>query len=855
MASAAKMRVPRSLVRSSQFAALGVALFIGFRGFAPAPPVGAFLDPVHGVWAVARGSELSPRIAARLPTLGDDVSVVYDDRGVPHIFASSVEDATRALGFVVARDRLFQMELATRAAAGRLTELAGARALEVDRAQRALGLPWAAERKQAAIDTTSAGWRLMQAYAEGVNAWIAGMRTEDVGLEYHLLGVRPSRWEPVQSIHLLNRMAWTLAHGDLELRMRQAEALVGREAAAALFPRNSPIQEPIVPNGRREPRVDLATLPAPRMPDAREANVISTLDGLRERVQVINRGLDEPGDALGSNNWAVAPSRARNGYALLAGDPHLELTLPSIWYEAHLVVPGEIDVYGVTIPGSPGIVIGFNRDVAWSFTNVESDVLDYFVEVVDDPRHPTRYRLDGVWRPLQPRIEVYRDKRGEIVATDTVLYTHRGPLTREGLLWISTRWTAHDTTNESDALARAARSRSVAEWLEAMTSFSVPAQNGIVADRAGTIAIRSTGRFPVRAPGLRGDRLQDGSSSANDWRGALPVSRYPFAMNPPQGYLASANQQPVDPRADSTYLGSHWYSPWRAIRINALLRGDSSVTPEAMQRFQTDPGSARAEAFTPALVAAAAALRTAGRGDATVDTVARLLAEWDRRYTKGNERGVLFESIMSALQDLTWDELARPARPVVRNERRRAIRGRTAPLRVDTPADQMLALLLRDPLNPWWDVRATRQLVERRDDILADAMRDGYRRARERYGDPITGAWRWDRAHHANIYHLLRLEPLSRLDVPVQGGPSTLSPSSGEGRFGASWRMVVELSPTPRAWTIYPGGQSGNAASSRYADRVRRWSEGVLDEALLPRTDAALPADRVAARLTLSPGN
>jgi penicillin amidase len=846
------MSLPRPLVRSTQFAALALALLIGFRGFAPAPPVGPFLDPVHGVWAVARGATLSGRDAGHIGALGADVRVIYDDRGVPHIFATSVEDATRALGFVVARDRLFQMELVTRAAAGRLTEMAGERALEVDRAQRSLGLPWAAERKLAAIDTTSAGWRLMEAYADGVNAWIGQMGAADLPLEYHLLGVRPSRWEPVQSIHLLNRMAWTLAHGDLELRMRQVEALVGRDAAAALFPRNSPIQEPIVPNGRREPRIDVSTLPAPRMPDAREANVLSALDGFRDRVRVINGGVDEPGDALGSNNWAVVPSRTRDGHALLAGDPHLELTLPSIWYEAHLVVPGEMDIYGVTIPGSPGIVIGFNRDVAWSFTNVESDVMDYFVEVVDDPRHPTRYRLDGVWKPLESRVERYRDKRGEIVATDTMWYTHRGPLTREGLLWLSTRWTAHDTTNESDALARAARSRSVEQWLEAMASFSVPAQNGIVADRSGTIAIRSTGRFPIRAPGARGDRLQDGSSTASDWRGALPVSRYPFARNPAQGYLASANQQPVDPRVDSTYLGSHWYSPWRAMRINALLRADSGVTPEAMQEYQTDPGSARAEAFAPAMVAAAAAIRASGRGDPTLDTAARLLAEWDHRYTKDNERAVLFESIMTTLQELTWDELARPTRPVVRKERRRAVRGRTTPPRVDTPGDQMLAILLRDPSSPWWDVRGTRQIVERRDDILATAMRDGYRRARERHGDPASGSWRWDRVHHANIYHVLRLEPLSRLDVPVQGGPSTLSPSSGEGRFGASWRMVVELAPSVRAWTIYPGGQSGNAASNRYADRVPRWSAGTLDAVLLPRTEADIPTDRVAARLTLS---
>jgi penicillin amidase len=845
---------PRALraARVAWFVAFGVLLWLGARGVSPAPPLGPFLDPVHGVWAAGRGGSLTERDRARVASLGADVRVIYDDRGVPHIFASSVEDATRALGFVVARDRLFQMELATRAAAGRLTELAGARALEVDRSQRSLGLPWAAERKLAALDTSSAGWRTMHAYAEGVNAWIGSMRDEDVPLEYHLLGLRPSRWQPVQSVHLLNRMAWILAHGELELRMRQVEALVGREAAAALFPRNSPIQEPIVPNGRREPRVDLATLPAPRAPDTREANVLGALDGLRERVRLAGVTPDDPGDALGSNNWAVAPRRTRDGHALLAGDPHLELTLPSIWYEAHLVVPGEIDIYGVTIPGSPGIIIGFNRDVAWSFTNVESDVVDYFVEVVDDPRHPTRYRLDGVWKPLVSRVEAYVDQRGRTIATDTILYTHRGPLAREGLLWISTRWTAHDTTNESDALARAARSRSAQQWLEAMASFSVPAQNGIVADRTGSIAIRSTGRFPIRAPGARGDRLQDGSSSANDWRGALPVSRYPFAMNPAQGYLASANQQPFDPRLDSTYLGAHWYSPWRAMRINALLRGDSSVTPEAMRRYQTDPGSARAEAFAPAFIAAAATMSAAGRGDPTLDTAARLLAEWDRRYTKDGERAVLFESMMTALQDLTWDELARPARAVLRNERRRGTLSRTTPPRVDTPADQMLALLLHDPSSPWWDLRVTRQLVERRDDILASAMREGYRRARDRYGDPASGAWRWDRVHHANIYHVLRLEALSRLDIPVQGGPSTLSPSSGEGRFGASWRMVVELAPEVRAWTIYPGGQSGSAASSRYADRVARWSAGELEPALVPRAEPDIPANRVAARLTLT---
>lgn len=827
-------------------AALAALLWLGFAGFPPAPSVGPLLDPVHGVWAVARGAAFDEHASARLPALGASVQIIYDDRGVPHIFASSVEDATRALGFVVARDRFFQMELATRAAAGRLTELVGRRAVEVDRAQHALGLPWAAERKMTAIDTMSMGWRAIVAYAEGVNAWLESMRTEDMPFEYHLLGVRPSPWEPIQSIHLLNRMTWTLAQSDLELRMHQLDLLVGREAAAALFPRNSPIQEPIVPNGARAPRFDVTTLPPPQRVDTRAANVLGALERLRERAHLTIGASHDPGDALGSNNWAVAPRRTQAGHALLAGDPHLELTLPSIWYEAHLVVPGQLDVYGVTIPGSPGIIIGFNREVAWSFTNVESDVVDYFVESVDDPRRPTRYRLDGVWKPLEQRIESYHDPSGDVLETDTLLYTHRGPLMREGDLWMSMRWTAHDATNESDALARAARAKSVAEWLDGMAGFLVPAQNGIVADRGGTIAIRSTGRFPMRAPGATGARLQDGSSTSNDWRGTLPVARYPFATNPRQGFLASANQQPWDPRMDSTYLGANWYSPWRAMRINALLRADSAVTPDAMRRYQTDPGSARADVFVPAFLDAARTLRAAGRGDAVLDSAAQLLAEWDRRYTKDNGRAVLFESMMTALQNHAWDELAWPGA-----SQHDAGRGHREPLRVDTPGDQLLAILLRDPASPWWDDRGTRQTVERRDDILGEAMRQGYRRTRATHGDPNAGGWRWDRVHHANIHHLLRLESLSRLDVPVQGGPSTLSPSSGSGRFGASWRMVVELAPEVRAWTIYPGGQSGNPASSRYADRIAKWSAGDLEPALLPRAASEIPTNRVSARLTL----
>ncbi|TFG47220.1 MAG: penicillin acylase family protein, partial [Gemmatimonadales bacterium] len=523
-------------------------------------------------------------------------------------------------------------------------------------------------------------------------------------------------------------------------------------------------------------------------------------------------------DALGSNNWAVAPNRTAAGHALLAGDQHLELTLPSIWYEAHLVVPDSLDVYGVTIPGAPAIIIGFNRELAWTFTNTESDVLDRYVEVVDHPESPTRYRLDGEWRELGSSVEEYRGPEGRVLATDTVRFTHRGPLMRDPMgRWLSIRWTVLEDNDALVALSRGARAGNTDAWLKQMLGYRTPPQNMLVADRQGTIAIRSTGRFPLRPSG-RGDLVQPGETAAADWIGEWGIPDLPQSMNPPQGYLASANQQPVDPRKNPRYLGANWYSPWRAIRINQLLRADSAVTPDDMRRFQTDPGSVPADLFVPAFLNAAA--RHSGNPD--VHRAAALLAEWDRRYTRENTRAVLFEAAMRELADLLWDEL-RPDDPSLS--------------RPPYPASAVTCILLRDSASVWWDRVDTRDVVEQRDDILASALAAGLTEVRRQHGEPERGGWRWDGIRHARINHQLYLRALSA-EVPVQGGQNTLNPSSGDGAFGSSWRMVVELGPEVRAWGVFPGGQSGNPASQWYDDRLERWGDGELDTLRFPFTPA-----------------
>lgn len=824
--------------RSIAAVVLAALLYAGFRSVGPVPPLGPLLDPANGAWASAAAVNFPAVQTRQIPGLTKPVKVLFDDRGVPHVFAENELDAYRALGFVVARDRLFQMEAQTRAASGRLSEWAGERVLDSDREARRLGLPWSAERKLASYDTASTGFRALRAYADGVNAWIATMRPRDLPIEYRLLKAQPIAWEPVHSLYFMSRMSMTLGLNDATMKRLRAQALVGQAAADALFPRNSPIQEPIQPNGLGAPRYDFGPLPPPGGPDASVTEAIRTRRGL---MTVLARGgRSESGDALGSNNWAVSPSRSSTGHAMLAGDPHLELTLPSVWYEMHLVVPGKLDVAGVGFPGIPGVVIGFNRNVAWTFTNTGADVHDYYSETVDEAASPRRYRVDGAWRALETRIEQYRGPGGEVIATDTMYFTHRGPMRKIDDVWVSMRWTAYEKSHEPDNFLAIANAANVDQWLDAMFDFVVPAQNGLVADRSGNIAIRSTGMYPVRPGDGRGDIIRDGSTAASDWTGALPVSRYPFAKNPPQGFLASANQQPVDPAQNSAYLGSDWYSPWRALHINRLLRSSAKVTPDDMRKFQTDPGSARADAFVPRFLAGVAREDSAGRASDRMRQAASVLAEWDRRYVTSNTRAVLFEAAMEQLGRRTWDELAEQPKDT------------GAVAQYVLPEPQLLLRLTQYPESEWWDDRRT-PARETRDAILASSLAHAYDSLEKEKGPASSEQWVWSNNRHANIDHLLRIPAFASRRVSIQGGPSTLNPSGGSGRYGASWRMVVELGPEVRAWAVYPGGQSGAPASGRYRDRLSRWAMGQLDPVLFPRTPDEIDRKRLISILTLNP--
>ncbi|MDZ7309318.1 MAG: penicillin acylase family protein, partial [candidate division KSB1 bacterium] len=436
------------------------------------PPLGKFLNPFAGFWQNHTGlDELPARLL--LPGLQDTVHILWDDRRVPHIFAGNDHDLYFAQGYLTARDRLWQMEFQTHIAAGRLAEIVGASALEHDRFRRRVGMVYAAEHAVAAMRADSATWQAAEAYARGVNAWISNLPLRHLPLEYKILDYRPEPWTVMKSALLLKLMAWRLTSRNEEVVKSRTIALLGDSLTRVLHPDYPPFMEPIVPAGTSWSFVPVA-VPTP----AHKFNYVPPADASLSPAM--------PGQ--GSNNWAVAGSRTASGYPILCNDPHLTLNLPAIWYEVQLVSPS-VNVYGVSLPGAPAVIIGFNQHAAWGVTNAESDVMDWYHIVFQDSTRQD-YLHDGAWRPTTWRVEEIRIRGGAVVRY-SMPFTHHGPVVYRdsekpfaGNLprGAALRWVAHDSSNELATFLQLNRSRNYSDFLAALEHYACPAQNFVFAD-------------------------------------------------------------------------------------------------------------------------------------------------------------------------------------------------------------------------------------------------------------------------------------------------------------------------------------------------------------------------------------
>lgn len=767
----------------------------------PIPPLGKFLSPSHGFWQNIEPNGYQLPASLSLPGLNQPVTVVFDSLMIPHLFAQNDADLYFAQGYITAFHRLWQMEFQTHAAAGRLAEILGSgkddAVLDYDRQQRRLGMVYAAENGLRSMERDSVAKQVVTRYTEGVNAFINALSYKDLPIEYKLLDYQPEQWTPFKSALLLRSMAQTLNMGDKDMQMTNALKLFGKELIDVLYPDLEPVGDPIVEKPGRwnfEPVALSDTVQA--LPD--------------ELIKIT--GLTTPDPTIGSNNWAVSGSKTKSGYPILCNDPHLTISLPSIWYAIQLNAPG-INCMGVSLPAAPGIIIGFNDSIAWGVTNAQRDLVDWY-RITFQNNSKEKYLLDGEWKDTRKVVEKI-SVRGRDTFYDTVIYTGWGPVpydenfrAENNRKHYAFRWIAHDESEELLTFYKLNRAKNYTDYMNALDHFSSPAQNFAFASVSGNIAMRVQGKFPARKK-YEGKFVLDGSKSSQAPQAYIPFAHNVMDKNPVRGFVSSANQYP----ADSTYpyyITTGSYEAYRNRRINNLLRKAENVTIEDMMNLQLDCYNIKAEEVLPVMLSH---LDTASILHDEMKAY-RLLKNWDYTYSADAEAPAYFENWWSNLFNSIWDELQNDS------------------VSLSNPTTwNTINLIKTKPDFSFFDIQATPEK-----ETLTVLIRNAFKKSIEKveaWKKEKNIAARWAAYKDTYVEHLSRIEQFS---YHVRHGGHGNAVNASSRRHGPSWRMIVSVEPNgPKAYATYPGGQSGNPGSKHYNSMLNRWADGTYFKLLFLR--------------------
>ena len=753
-----------------------------------------------------------PPLAGResVPGLGAPAEVLWDSLGVPHIVAASDSDALEALGYLHARNRLWEMETMRRAAEGRLAEILGPAALDADRYLRSLDIPYAAWRCERAMAPETR--TLALAYLRGVNQWIAAHPTP-LGPEFRLLRFTPGPWTTNQLFEIGRLMALDLVNAGGELDLARAAATLGPARVTELFPSYPESGAVILPKGsghwktggsqarrHRGAGVPSALLPAQDIP------VIPPLAA---------RLLDASSIARASNSWVIGPARTRSGKPILANDPHLALRAPALWYLAVIESPG-LHVAGATIPGLPAVILGHNRRIAWGLTNVGVDDVDYVIERLSVDR--SKVETPAGWVDLT----VVRDSipvHGRPAVPFVLRRGPHGPLIGpapggEPRTELAMRWNAHDPSDELTALLGVDRAGSWPEFRAALAGFKAPEQNWIYADVDGNIAYQMSGAVPVRHSG-NGLLPTPGWTDEGRWERYLDFDELPWALNPPEGFIVTANNRVIGPEYP-WLITANWEFPYRAERIRELVLSGGPFSADDVRRMQMDTVD-RFARWAKEIAARAA-------GDVGRPDVAGALHEWNGTMGADRTEPAVFWTWYRALQRLTYeDELPSGYAP-----------------------SSALHRWLRAGASPWFDDGRTPPLEDLAA-IAARAMREAL---------PLAEGKRWGALHQTLSAHLLGgqrvLDRVLGLNIGPTGRAGSLY-TVDVADFGArrppyvnthaaSFRQVVDLADIQHGGMIITTGESGNPLSPRYRDQVSRWWRGELWSVPLDRDHVAAVA-------------
>jgi len=772
----------------------------------------------------------------RQSSLDGAVDIYRDSYGIPHIYATTAHDLFFANGYVHAQDRFWQMDFWRHISAGRLSEMFGESQLETDQFLRTLGWARIAEQEFAAMD--AAEQAVLQAYADGINAYLAERQGSALSLEYGILKLltpeyQPEPWQPEQSLAWAKVMAWDLGESQMsaEIELARLQEFLSPEQVDEIIP-PYPDDHPVIlpgfqssahsPAGQANP--DLLPELAPLFGDL--AGRIENVTGLLAARAGSLR------DGIGSNNWVIAGTRTASGMPLLANDMHLGVQMPAIWYEVGLYcTPKSADcpyqVTGYSFAGVPGVVVGHNDRVAWGFTNVGPDVADLYIERIN-PENPDQYEVNGQWVDMDIRRETIQVAGGDPVEL-VVRNTRHGPLISglygalddldqesdldlENEYAVAMRWTALQPTQIIKAILGYNGAQNWDEFRQATSYFSVPSQNTVYADVDGNIGYQTPGWIPIRNPNHTGRLPVPGWTDEYEWQGYIPFEELPHTYNPPEGYVATANNAVVS--ADYPYpISYYWAQGYRALRIVEMIENaPGPITVEYIQQMHGDNKNLNAVDLVPVLL-------QVPLDNIELENARALLRDWDYQDQMDSAPAALFNVFWKQLLALTFhDDLPEDFWP--------GGGGRWFDVMRD---------LAQQPDNPWWDDKATPE-VENRDQIFGRAFAAAVGELESIQGkDPEK--WNWGDLHTITFRNpslgesgVAPIEAIfNRGPFRTSGGDEIVNATGWDAAESyevdsmPSERMIVDLQNFSNSLSIITTGQSGHAYHPHYIDMADPW--------------------------------
>ncbi len=761
----------------------------------------------------------------KLSGLSGRVTVVRDEHGVPTIQAASLEDLFFAQGFITAQDRMWQMDVMRRFAAGEISEILGGEFLQHDREQRILGLRVAARK---ALEVSSAQNRAhFDAYARGVNAYIESHR-DHLPIEFRILKYSPRPWTPEDSTLIASQMVKDLNHYPYRdaLDREKIMAKLGPELTADLYVNTSWHDRPPTverPSLEKKPDQNIdEENPPPRPIGSSVASTGTTSNNLAAAA-------DWDPDTrmvLGSNNWVVSGAHTVSGRPLLSNDMHLGHQMPNLWYEAHLDC-GSFDVAGVTLPGLPYVIVGHNQRIAWGFTNVGPTVEDVYIETFNPAGE---YLTPEGWKKPEHRSEIIHIKGKADVVVD-VAVTRHGPIITDLVAGetrkLALRWTLYDGTH--DPFFEVDSAQNWEQFRRAFSAFDAPGQNVVFADVDGDIGYQATGKIPVRASG-DGSLPENGSDDAHEWTGYIPFDKLPRVYNPASGIIATANGR-ITPDGYPYSISTGWEAPWRTARIYRVLESGRRLSPPDMLALQTDIYSDVDRFFAERFVYG---VDHATKASARAQRAAEIMRGWDGRMTADSAAATLAYRARAELTRL----LLEPKLGNVPADPKEAEAGLSWKSYSWGMGSVWLENVVHHQPQRWLPAGYSGF-----DDLLAAAV-DAVVSGPDAPQD--LASWKWGGFRPVEIQHPI----LGRVPLLQRWTGPGVQPQSGSGytvkavsrSHGPSERLTVDLSDLDQTTLNLVTGEAGNFLSPYYMDQWKAWYEGYTFK--LPYSEKAVAATK-----------